>query len=191
MEIKEIPAEIAVSRSRRKTLSVRISQEGTVLVSAPLRLPEAEIRRFLTEKAARIRQLLAERQAENDRLAEIPPLTFAEIEQLADRALRVIPDRVRYYAQKLGVTYGKITVRNQKSRWGSCSADGSLNFNCLLMLAPPEVLDSVIVHELCHRLEMNHSKAFYAAVYRVFPDYDRCYAWLKENGSLLIRRMTG
>ena len=57
------------------------------------------------------------------------------------------------------------------------------------MAAPPEVLDSVVVHELCHRLHPNHSKAFYAEVYRVFPDYDRCNKWLKENGGMLIRRM--
>lgn len=191
MQITEIPAEITVIRSRRKTLSAKIMPDGSVTVSAPLRLPDAEIRRFLTERAPRIRQMLAERQAENEKLSALSVLTFDEINALADQALRMIPARVRYYADLLGVTYGRITVRNQKSRWGSCSADGSLNFNCLLMLAPPEVLDSVIVHELCHRLEMNHSKVFYAAVYRVFPDYDRCHQWLRENGSLLIRRMTG
>ena len=59
------------------------------------------------------------------------------------------------------------------------------------MMTPPEVLDSVVVHELCHRLQPNHSAKFYAEVYRVFPDYDRCDRWLKEHGPALIRRMTG
>ena len=77
---------------------------------------------------------------------------------LADQAVKTIPERVRYYAPLIGVTYGKITIRNQRTRWGSCSSKGNLNFNCLLMLAPPEALDSVVVYELCHRKEMNHSK---------------------------------
>ena len=69
---------------------------------------------------------------------------------------------------------------------GSCSSKGNLNFNCLLMLAPPKVLDSVVVHELCHRKEMNHSKRFYAEVLRVFPDYWAQDKWLKENGNILM-----
>ncbi len=114
-----------------------------------------------------------------------------EIHGLADQALQVIPERVKYYAPLVGVTYGKITIRNQKTRWGSCSANGNLNFNCLLMLAPPEVIDSVVVHELCHRKHMNHSREFYEEVRRVYPEYDRCHKWLKEHGSELMRKMTG
>ena len=81
--------------------------------------------------------------------------------KLASKALDYIPGRVKYYADIIGVTYGKITIRNQKTRWGSCSSKGNLNFNCLLMLMPPEVIDYVVVHELCHRKQMNHSKAFW------------------------------
>ena len=118
-------------------------------------------------------------------------LTMADLEKLAREAVRVIPARVAYFAPLVGVTYGRITIRNQRSRWGSCSSKGNLNFNCLLMLAPPEVLDSVIVHELCHRIEMNHSGRFYEEVLRVFPDYWKWHGWLKKNGPELIRRMTG
>ena len=89
----------------------------------------------------------------------------------------------------MGVTYNRITIRHQKTRWGSCSSQGNLNFNCLLMLTPPEVIDSVVVHELCHRKEMNHSDRFYAEVLRVFPNYPKCRKWLKDNGSLLMMRL--
>ena len=92
------------------------------------------------------------------------PLTMETIQALAEQALKEIPPRVKYYADQLGVTYGRITVRNQTTKWGSCTAKGNLNFNCLLMLAPREVLDSVIVHELAHRKHMDHSKQFYEEV---------------------------
>ena len=113
-----------------------------------------------------------------------------EIRRLANEALRVIPERVKYYAGLLGVNYGRITIRNQRSKWGSCSAKGNLNFNCLLMLTPPEVLDSVVVHELCHRFEMNHSDRFYAHVLSVFPNYYECSKWLRDNGDVIMGRMS-
>ena len=93
---------------------------------------------------------------------------------------------MRFYAEKLGVTYGRITIRCQKSRWGSCSSRGDLSFNCALMKCPQEALDSVVVHELCHRKEMNHSARFYAEVLRVFPDYPKWHRWLRETGSLYL-----
>ena len=186
-----IPAEIRVLRSRRKSVAASVDADGSITVRAPLRLPLSEIVGFLQKKADRICEMLEKQNALREQAKALPQLNFAELNRLADEAMRVIPPKVRHYAERLGVTYGRITIRNQKTRWGSCSAEGNLNFNCLLMLAPEDVLDSVIVHELCHRLEMNHSARFYEAVYRVFPDYDRCQKWLKEHGALLLRRMTG
>lgn len=83
----------------------------------------------------------------------------------------------------------KISIRHQSTRWGSCSQNGNLNFNCLLMLAPQEVRDYVVVHELCHLLHMNHSKTFWKEVARVLPGYRKPYNWLKENGTLLMARL--
>ena len=102
------------------------------------------------------------------------------------RAAKVIPGRVQYFAPLVGVDYGRISIRSQKTRWGSCSTAGNLNFNCLLLLAPPEVLDYVVVHELCHRKEMNHSPRFWAEVGRVLPDYKASKKWLRENGNRLM-----
>ena len=113
-------------------------------------------------------------------------LTEEELRELTKQAKRVIPARAAYYAPKVGVTYGRITIRRQRSRWGSCSSKCNLSFNCLLMLTPPEVIDCVVVHELCHRKEMNHSRRFYAEVLRVFPGYREADRWLRENGKLIL-----
>ena len=111
--------------------------------------------------------------------------SFTDVES----ARKVLPERVEYWAEKIGVSYGRISIRLQSSRWGSCAQNGNLNFNCLLVLMPPEILDSVVVHERCHRKFMNHSKDFYAEINRVFPDYERCNKWLKENGGAFMKRI--
>lgn len=112
-----------------------------------------------------------------------------QLQALASQARQTVPERVAYFAPLVGVTYGRITIRSQHTLWGSCSGKGNLSFNCLLMLTPPEVLDYVVVHELCHRKEMNHSARFWAEVGRVLPDYEIRRKWLRENGTALISRL--
>lgn len=182
---------IQVKRSRRKTICLQILDGDTLLLKAPYQASDADIQAFLNSHQRWISTHLQKRREEDAKASITPRLTKSDIQRLAEQALQYIPERVRYYAPKIGVTYGSITIRNQTSRWGSCSSKGNLNFNCLLMLTPKEVIDSVIVHELCHRKEMNHSPRFYAEIYKVFPDYDRWDQWLKENGKEIIRSMTG
>ena len=107
---------------------------------------------------------------------------------MADAALLDIPQRVARLAPLVGVTYGRITIRNQRTKWGSCSSKGNLNFNCVLMLSPEWVRDYIVVHELCHLKEMNHSAAFWAEVARICPHYKEAKAWLKANSSATIER---
>ena len=185
--------EFQLIRSNRRSISIEIKQRGQIIVRAPLRMPLTEIKRFVSSREdwifAHQKKVLEREAASRPESGDL--LTEEELRALADEALKTIPARAAYYAPKIGVTYGRITIRNQKTRWGSCSAKGNLNFNCLLMLTPPEVLDSVVVHELCHRKEMNHSKRFYEEVLRVFPNYRECERWLKVNGPAILRRMTG
>lgn len=115
---------------------------------------------------------------------------MTEIHKLADLALKVISVKVKHYAGLMNVQYGRITIRNQKTRWGSCSSKGNLNFNCLLMLAPDEVVDYVVIHELCHLIEMNHSKAFWKQVEQMMPDYKKHRKWLKDHGNEIMERMS-
>ena len=179
---------ISVMRSKRKTISIQIKPEG-IIVRVPLQMREEEIQSFLERKRAWIEKHLALVEEEKKMLSELKPYTMDEIHALADKALKVIPERVKYYAPLIGVDYGRITIRNQRSRWGSCSGKGNLNFNCILMEFSDEIIDSVVVHELCHRKHMNHSPQFYAEIEKVFPQYQRCHKWLKENGGKYLSRL--
>lgn len=183
---------IRVIRSRRKTVSIQIDENLQITVRAPLRMSDAAIRDFIEERSAWIEKHLQKMRDRQEEMKVAPQemLTMEEIRELAQRAADYIPGRVALYAAQIGVRYGRITIRNQRSRWGSCSSRGNLNFNCLLMLTPPEIIDYVVVHELCHRLEMNHSSAFWAEVGQVLPDYRKYEKWLKTNGEKIMRRMT-
>ena len=181
------PIEVEVIRSPRRTLSLQIREDLRVIARVPERMTDREVQRFLEEKRGWIEYHLGKARARKGR--EEPPLTPEELGALAQAAREDLPRRVARYAPIVGVTVGKITIRAQKSRWGSCSAKGNLNFNCLLMLCPEQVRDYVVVHELCHRLELNHSPAFWAQVERVMPAYKEATTWLKEQGGQIIRRL--
>ncbi|MDO5294895.1 MAG: SprT family zinc-dependent metalloprotease [bacterium] len=105
---------------------------------------------------------------------------------LRRQAAAVIQEKVEQYSRLLGVTYQNITIKDQKTRWGSCSSRGNLNFNYRLIMAPAEVLDYVVIHELAHRIHMNHSKDFWQTVEKVCPRYREHRSWLQEFGGQLV-----
>ena len=174
-------------RARRKTLSIRITQEGNLEIRAPLGMPKREIEAFLKEKAQWIETHRAKVLAEYAQGQEAP-LGEEEILTLAEQMRRCLPEKLNRHGASMGVTFGRVTIRCQQTRWGSCSSRGNLNFNCLLMLAPEEVLDYVVVHELAHRKQMNHSALFWQEVARECPDYKKSLRWLKDRGGALLSR---
>ena len=179
-----------IQKSRRRSISVSVMKDNRVLVKAPYGTTEHTVQEFLLSKKDWITKHLEKQNREEEKAESLGLLSADEIKQIKKQARTIIPQRVEYWANKIGVTYGRIAIRLQSSRWGSCSVDGNLNFNCLLVLMPPEILDSVVVHELCHRRHMNHSKEFYAEIDRVFPDYKRCNKWLKDNGVIYFKRVS-
>ncbi len=182
-----------IVRSRRRTAVIEITEDLRVIVRVPYSMPDERVRRLVREKRPVIDSRISRMRERLDRqyavFGEEAPITQSEIKALAAQARQEIPGRVEYFAGIMGIQYGQITIRNQTTLWGSCSAKGNLSFNCLLMLCPADVRDYVIVHELCHRKEMNHSPRFWAEVGRVLPDYRTERNWLKEYGGRLIRRM--
>lgn len=183
--------DVKIIRSNRRTISLEITPTGEVLVRAPRHMSEAEIRAFVESKSSWLARHLQKKEMDMESLQEEGRFTEQEMKRLEELAKKVIPEKVAYYARLMGVTYGRIGIRRQKTRWGSCSREGNLNFNCLLMMAPPEVLDYVVIHELSHRLEMNHSARFWAQVEKAMPEYRVPRKWLKEHGGRLMLRMCG
>ena len=180
---------IEVVRSRRKTLALEVKAPARVIVRAPMRTSQKAICEFVESHRAWIAASLARVQARQEARAQAVQqeglLTEEDLAALARQARLIIPTRVEHFAAQIGVTYGRITLRCQKTRWGSCSTAGNLNFNVLLMLAPPEVLNYVVIHELCHRIEFNHSPRFWSLVERQMPEYEDWKKWLKRHGSEL------
>jgi hypothetical protein len=176
----DVDIDIEVIRSRRRTMCLEITSDMRVIVRAPINMPTYRIRDFVNDKSdwinSKLSQMADRRKNQNDRHV----MSEKEIKQLCAKAAVVLKQKTEYYARIIGVDYGRITIRHQKTRWGSCSSKGNINYNCMLMLVPDEIQDYVVVHELCHRLHMNHSPEFWAEVAKVIPDYKQRRKWLKE-----------
>lgn len=155
-------------KSNRKTMVIQVRAHGEVVVRSPYRVTKVQVESFLRDKKDWIKQQ-QQRILEEERLQLV--ITDDQRCEGLKKAGIIIPQRVAYYAGLMGVHYGRITLREQKTRWGSCSSKGNLNFNWKLVLMPSEVLDYVVVHELAHLKEMNHSPKFWAIVEQIIPDY--------------------
>ena len=190
MEIRVGDFKAEVLYSRRKTIGLTVYPDGRIVLRMPVGEPIESGCRFILEKQSWIRSKLqvGENRREGARAAG-GYLSDAELQRLADEASAGLWQRIQRFLPIVGVTIGRVTIRCQKTRWGRCSSAGNINLNCLLMLTPPKIRDYVVVHELCHRLEMNHSARFWKEVARVLPDYRESVAWLKRNGSAIIGRV--
>lgn len=176
-----------IIRSKRKTVVIQITGDGEIVARAPRFMSEKDIIRF-AEKHGEWIEKNRERILKDKENAE-PAFSDEEIRKLILEARRVIPEKVAYFAECMGVSWGKITIRHQSTIWGSCSMKGNLSFNCFLMLMPESVLDYVIVHELAHRLQMNHSRIFWNEVEKIIPDYKKRRDWLKKEGGRYLNRL--
>lgn len=176
--------EYIIIRSNRKTIAIQIKADGQVIVRCPRRMRTEEIQKFIASKEKWVMRNLSKLKSQ-----AVVPFKENEIKILRDQTKKLVSEKVAYYSSMMGVTYQHITIRAQKTRWGSCSSRGNLSFNCLLALVPEDVLEYVVVHELCHLIEMNHSERFWEEVHKILPNYAQSRCWLRENGSSLIARI--
>ena len=165
---------LKVIKSKRKTLSLRINREGEVEVRAPRLCPDFMIRAFVAKHQAWIDRQLANFQ---------PPKAYSEVQiaQLRKAAKQIIPDRVAYYAALMGVEPASVKITSARTRYGSCSGKNGLCFSLYLMEKSARCIDYVVVHELAHIKEHNHSPAFYREIEKILPDYRDRIKELKEK----------
>ena len=183
------PFDYEIIYSSRKTIAIQVTRDGCVLVRSPRRCSRSYIDDFVSNNENWVLKHLARAkelgEQKKSAASSHPPLSATDRSRYIEIARDIFTRKTEYYARIMGVSYGRISIREQKTRWGSCSSKGNLNFNWRLILAPEEVLDYVVVHELAHRREMNHSKAFYAIVESVLPDYRAARKWLRDKGQVL------
>ena len=172
---------ISVIRSARKSLGLEVRDANTVLARIPTRVSDRELKAFVENHRSWIlekTEVMAEREEKRKSTPAPPPELLSKTDRM--KIQLKIGKRVRHYCEAMGVTVGYVTVKNQKTRWGSCSAKGNVNFNYQLAFLPDELLDYVVIHELAHRRHMNHSRAFWAEVEKYCPDYLERREQLKE-----------
>ena len=173
----------SLTRSKRKTLSIRVTKDATLDVRAPLMMPLSEIEKFIAQKQAWITKAVKNIK---ERAESAVYITKEQEMLLRQKAKTLIPERVSYYAGIMGVTPETITITGAKKRWGSCSGKNSLNFSWRLILGDIDVVDYVVVHELSHLIERNHSKRFWAVVAKFMPDYKDRQKKLKELPAVIL-----
>ncbi len=159
--------EYEVIYSKRKSVSLTV-KGGKVIVKAPLRFPDKKIKELLIKHASWIEKHLEKEKERNSFMAEITPEKEKELRRTAKLYLK---EKTEYFSRIMGLKYGRITITGAKTRFGSCSSKGNISYSFLLMLYPEEAREYVVVHELAHLVEMNHSPKFYNVVKKYMPDY--------------------
>jgi len=172
----------SVVRSDRRTLAIEITKTLEVLVRAPKRATDEEIRLAVEKHAAWIEKNIEVRRLRNEARTAYE-LTDGDISELTALAKKVIPPKVEHYAKLMGVKPKSVKITSAQSRFGSCSGQNGLCFSYILMRFPEEAIDYVVVHELAHIKHHNHSKSFYALVGKYLPDYKAREKLLKNGGA--------
>jgi len=165
---------------RTKRVKISVNAQSRVIVTAPVLYPQILIKKFVYEKREWIveRQNILQKQKKNWIIPE--HINKDSFESCRAQSKKFIRDKVKYYNEYYHYSYNRIAVKNMKTRWGSCSSKNNLNFHYRLMFLPIELADYIVVHELCHLKEMNHSDRFWRLVAKQIPDYKRRRVALKH-----------
>ena len=161
--------------SDRKTFSLSV-KGGILTVRAPRKMPVKIIDSFIEKHAEWIEKHL---ESEKARCAKFDDITEEDIKRLKREAKNYLIDKTQYFANIMGLKYGRITITSAKTRFGSCSSKGNISYSYRLMLYPEAAREYVVVHELAHLREMNHSNKFYDIIEKVLPDYKERRRMLK------------
>ena len=181
--------EIIVKKVKAKSFSIRITPDGKAELRVPLRTSRRTVEDVIRRYRPKIEEMARKQQKVAAEFGALPALDEKALTTYAKHTRQLLSERLDGFAAQIGVTYHRVSVKKQVSRWGSCSGKGNLKFNCLLSLLPPDVADYIMVHELCHLKQLNHSPAFWAEVARVLPQYRQSERWLKRYGHILLGQL--
>lgn len=157
-----------VIRSKRKSIAVQVDTDCNIVVRAPYFVSQKEIERFLADKKQWLEKAVTNQMIKKKSRREY---SEADIADMRRRAKEILPQRVEYYSQIMGVTPTAVKINSARKRYGSCSGKNSINFSLYLMDKDERFIDYVVIHELAHIVHHNHSKAFYQFISRFMPDY--------------------
>lgn len=163
---------------RGKTLSLHIDETLQVVVRAPRWVPKAEVDRFVRAHESWIQKATERQRRRNEQEAQLTEKRITELKALAKAEL---PRRTAYFAKIMGVTPTSVKITSAKKRFGSCSGQNGICYSWRLMLYPSEAIDYVVVHELAHIRQKNHSPAFYREIEKILPDYKARAKLLKDK----------
>lgn len=171
-------------RAWSRGVSLRVHYTGELRVSAPKLIPISFIESFLKKQSDWIQSALQKVAKHN---STHPKKTYSgtELLTLKKQTLEKIMPRLFHYGHLLDVTWKNVSIKKLKSRWGSCASTGNLSFSCFLALVSDDLIDYVVVHELAHRKEFNHSPKFWSVVASVFPNYKQARADLRRTGKTI------
>lgn len=167
---------------RANHLRISVYRDGRVRVTIPRHTTQVAAEIFVEAKKSWIERALAKMQRQT--VERLPAYSARELPERKREALACIRERLEYFAGVYGVTYHRVTIKQLTTRWGSCSIRGNLNFHVQLLRLPERLVDYLLVHELCHLREMNHSARFWALVAKTIPDYRACRHELRRNYAL-------
>ena len=174
--------------SNRKTLAIEVSKNLEIIVRAPFYVNEKIIKEFVASHEKWIEKALNKAQQRINSAVRLQ-LCENQKKELKEKAQEIIFSKVEYYSKLMGLKPTSVKITSAKTRFGSCSAKNSLCFSYMLVFYPDAAVDYVVVHELCHLLEMNHSSRFWALVEKTIPDYKESRRWLRTQGKDLITRL--
>lgn len=173
-----------IIRSQRRTIALQIGRDALLIVRAPLKASDQAIAEFVNQK----RQWIIKNQTmirERNLLKPKWEISDKVRRHLKKKAKALFVERTKYHALRLGIEYETVKITSGMGNWGSCRGPGRLIFNWRLIMAPQQIIDYVIIHELIHVIHRNHSQRYWNKVAEVYPDYLFCKKWLKQNGHLL------
>jgi len=166
--------EITVKRAKTRYLRLRVEPDGKIMATIPYYATLIALRGLIDKNRRMLRKNIAA-------LPKKRKYSDEQVEAIRDKAKAFLPARVEFLAKKNGLKYTKVTCRNQKTRWGSCSREGNISLNIALVTLRPELIDYVILHELVHTVEMNHSEEFWRKLAQACPDYKKLRKNLRSH----------